>query len=117
MRINAAVTLVLLMLLVVAGWMVAGSANPRTVTLFIGVAIGLIAGAPLHFLLALGVWIMLPRPASAGLGETGAGTTLPVVSAPDPVVIVMSPSDLGARRHWRVAGEIDNDPPHMLGGY
>jgi hypothetical protein len=56
MKINSAVLLMMFLLVAAAGWLAAGAASPKLVTLLMGVAIGMIVSMPITLLLARALW-------------------------------------------------------------
>lgn len=94
MRVNSAVLLVLFLLVAAAGWLAAGAASPNTVTLLMGVAIGMIISMPVTLVVARLLWSdqerVIRRPVRRAMdypyegyqGYEGTGVYPPIIVVP-----------------------------------
>jgi hypothetical protein len=126
MRVNSAVLLVLFLLVGAAGWLAAGAASPNTVTLLMGVAIGMIISMPVTLVVARLLWSdqerVIRRPARRAMdypydgfdgyeGYEGTGMY-------PPIIVVPSATREVRRRAWPTYPDEDAyEPPaiHYLG--
>jgi len=121
MRVNSAVLLVLFLLVAAAGWLAAGAASPNTVTLLMGVAIGMIISMPVTLVVARLLWSdqerVIRRPARRAMDYPYEGYEGTAVYPP--IIVVPSPTREVRRSAWPTY-PVDDDayePPaiHYLG--
>lgn len=96
-RIQSAVLLVFLLLTAVVGWLVAQVASPKFLTLLIGIAIGMIIGAPISLIVAN---VLGSQAANSTPRPRRESVATPPASQNYPQVIVLPPMPQQTRQQW-----------------